>query len=77
MLDLAAVAEPAPVADVFRAETRSLALAVLERDRQLNWALLEHPQRLNIRTIDSVCAEIARSLPVLSGGGGRLSLIHI
>jgi len=76
LLDLAAVAEPAPVADVFRAETRSLALAVLERDRQLNWALLEHPQRLNIRTIDSVCAEIARSLPVLSGGGGRLAPVE-
>jgi ATP-dependent exoDNAse (exonuclease V) beta subunit len=73
LLDLAAAAELTPPADAFNAETRALALAVLARDRQLGWALLDHPQRLNIRTIDSVCAEIARALPVLSGGGGRLS----
>ena len=53
----------------FERETRSFALAVLERDRSLGWNLLEHPRRLNVRTIDSVCAEIARSLPVLSGNG--------
>ncbi|MGD0797835.1 MAG: UvrD-helicase domain-containing protein [Acidobacteriaceae bacterium] len=76
LLSLAAVAEPAPLADDFNAETHALALAVLARDRQLGWALLDHPQRLNIRTIDSVCAEIARALPVLSGGGGRLTPIE-
>ena len=47
--------------------------AVLRRDEQLGWGLLEHPRRLNMRTIDSVCGEIARSLPVLSGGGGGQS----
>jgi ATP-dependent helicase/nuclease subunit A len=56
----------------FHAETRALALAVLARDRQLRWSLLDRPHRLNIRTIDSVCAQIARTLPVLSGSGGRL-----
>jgi ATP-dependent helicase/nuclease subunit A len=56
----------------FKSHTRTLAQAVLARDRQLGWDLLDQPQRLNIRTIDSVCAEIARALPVLSGGGGRL-----
>ena len=65
---------PSPsTANSFDRETRELALAVLERDRQLDWSLLDRPQRLNIRTIDSVCAEIARTLPVLSGSGGRLS----
>ena len=53
----------------FEHETRAFALAVLERDRKFGWGLLEHSRRLNIRTIDSVCAEIARSLPVLSGSG--------
>ncbi len=62
-----------PTASSFDLETRELALAVLERDRQLDWSLLDHPQRLNIRTIDSVCTEIARALPVLSGSGGRLT----
>lgn len=53
--------------DEFDRRTRQLAAAVLERDRSLSWGLLEHPRRLNIRTIDSICAEIARGLPVLSG----------
>ncbi|HEX4139391.1 MAG TPA: UvrD-helicase domain-containing protein, partial [Candidatus Methylacidiphilales bacterium] len=57
----------------FDRQTRDLAIAVLERDRQLGWSLLDQPHRLNIRTIDSVCAEIARALPVLSGSGGRLT----
>ena len=70
----AAQRSPAPTtASSFDLQTRELALAVLERDRQLDWSLLDHPQRLNIRTIDSVCAEIARTLPVLSGSGGRLT----
>jgi ATP-dependent helicase/nuclease subunit A len=54
----------------FEIQTRMLAEAVLQKDELLDWQLLEHPRRLNMRTIDSVCAEIARSLPVLSGGGG-------
>ena len=57
----------------FDRQSRALALAVLARDQQLGWSLLNHPQRLNLRTIDSVCAEIARTLPVLSGSGGRLA----
>jgi ATP-dependent exoDNAse (exonuclease V) beta subunit len=55
----------------FERETRTLAEAVLQRDALLGWGLLEHPRRLKIRTIDSVCGEIAQSLPVLSGSGGR------
>ena len=51
-------------------ETQWLATAVLERNRELGWGLLEHPRRLNVRTIDSICAEIARGLPLLSGGSG-------
>ncbi|WP_263366020.1 UvrD-helicase domain-containing protein [Edaphobacter bradus] len=50
--------------------TRVLAQSVLRRDATLRWGLLERPRRLNIRTIDSICSEVARSLPVLSGSGG-------
>jgi ATP-dependent helicase/nuclease subunit A len=57
----------------FERETRALAEAVLRRDQMLEWGLLERPRRLRVRTIDSVCAEIAGSLPVLSGGGGGQS----
>jgi ATP-dependent helicase/nuclease subunit A len=66
-------AEELPKPSDFVAQTRTLAHAVLKRDRALGWDLLDHPHRLNLRTIDSVCAEIARTLPVLSGSGGRLT----
>ena len=61
----------------FNRETHRFAQAVLDRDALLGWRLLEHPHRLRIRTIDSVCAEIAQSLPVLSGGGGACPSIYI
>lgn len=54
----------------FDRETRTLAEAALARSVGLGWAVLERPSRLNIRSIDSVCAEIANSLPLLAGGGG-------
>jgi len=57
-------------ASAFDTETRALAEAVLARDAALGWRILDHPQSLNIRTIDSVCAEIVNSLPLLSGSGG-------
>ncbi len=64
---------PGSAASDFATQTRALAHAVLERDRELGWSILDHPHRLNIRTIDAVCAEIAKTLPILSGSGGRLS----
>jgi len=51
----------------FERRSRELARAVLARDRVFGWGLLDHPRRFNIRTIDSICSEISRSLPVLSG----------
>ena len=50
--------------------SRNLALAVLEHDGRQGWNLLEQPSRLRIRTIDSLCSELARQLPVTSGLGG-------
>ncbi len=57
-------------ASPFDRTTRELALAVLDRDRALGWRLRENPQQLNIRTIDSVCAELATGLPLLAGSSG-------
>jgi ATP-dependent exoDNAse (exonuclease V) beta subunit len=60
----------------FQLATRRLAQAVLARDRERGWDLLRQPQRLKIRTIDSLCYEIAQHLPLLSGLGGNLSPIE-
>jgi ATP-dependent exoDNAse (exonuclease V) beta subunit len=56
-------------ASSFERETRALAEAVLAVDSRLGWRLLDQPRRLRIRTIDALCAEIARTLPLLSGSG--------
>ena len=50
--------------------SRELALAALQNDEARGWNLLEQPSRLRIRTIDSLCSELARQLPILSGLGG-------
>ena len=50
--------------------SRELALLVLQQDQAQGWNLLDQPKRLRIRTIDSLCSELARQLPVLSGLGG-------
>ena len=44
--------------------SRELALTVLENDGVRGWNLLEQPSRLRIRTIDSLCSDLARQLPV-------------
>jgi ATP-dependent helicase/nuclease subunit A len=70
-LESAARGEPLKSDSDFDRETRALSERVLRRDGLMGWELLQHPRRLNIRTIDSVCREVARLLPVLSGAGGR------
>ena len=50
--------------------SRDLALAALKNNTPGGWNLLEQPSRLRIRTIDSLCSELARQLPLLSGLGG-------
>ncbi len=58
----------------FEQQTRALALAVLQRDRESGWGLLASPRRLRIQTIDSLCMEIAGTMPLLSGSAGRAPL---
>jgi ATP-dependent exoDNAse (exonuclease V) beta subunit len=55
--------------------TRALATAVLERDRERNWSLRENASRLRIQTIDSLCASLARQMPVLSGLGAPPAIV--
>ena len=50
--------------------TRELARQVLQRDRELGWDLLEHPGRLRVQTIDSLCMTITGEMPWLARLGG-------
>jgi ATP-dependent helicase/nuclease subunit A len=50
------------------------ARAVLARDAERDWQLLEQPERLRATTIDAFCAQIAAQLPLLSGLGGRVAI---
>ena len=62
----AAAGKPVPDHD-FDRTTRALAEAVLSRNTERGWAILQRPHLLNIRTIDALCGEIARAVPLLSG----------
>ncbi len=75
-LEAAAYGEGVEANSAYARTTRDLARAVLNRSEQLGWKLLDHPQRLKIRTIDSVCGEIARLLPVLAGAGARMAAVE-
>ncbi|MEN0035960.1 MAG: UvrD-helicase domain-containing protein [Cellvibrio sp.] len=51
--------------------TWQLAQKVLQRDRELQWNLLQSPQRLRVQTIDSLCRSITKQLPLASGIGAQ------
>lgn len=49
--------------------TWQLAQAVLKRDNEKQWNLVECPQRLRVQTIDSLCSSISKQLPLANGFG--------
>ena len=51
--------------------TRELADAVLRRDAEVGWHILDNPARLRIQTFDSLCASLVRQMPVLSEFGSQ------
>ena len=55
--------------DDYARQTRQLAHAALAHARARDWRLLENPQRLRVRTIDSLCQYLARQMPLASGFG--------
>lgn len=65
-----------PLADDYQRRTRDLALAALARDREKNWNLIADPSRLQIQTIDSLCATLTRQSPVTSGFGGAGQIVE-
>jgi len=52
-----------------------LAQAVLARDKERDWQLLQNTQRLNLRTIDALCTTFAHRLPIVSELGGPAGLV--
>src|SRR5439155_8273987 len=64
----AAEAAPAPVA-THQVLTWKLARAVLERDAALGWNLTAHPARLQVHTIDALCATLMRQAPLAAKVG--------
>jgi ATP-dependent exoDNAse (exonuclease V) beta subunit len=61
---------PAPSAP-HEKNTWQLARAVVAKDAQQQWGLLDNPGRLRIQTFDALCATIARQMPYLSMSGGE------
>lgn len=67
---LSAAAQHEEPADDYARRTRELANAALEADRKHCWNLLSDPGRLQIQTIDSLCAMLTRQMPIISEFGG-------
>ncbi len=51
--------------------TYELSLKALECSALQNWQLIENPSRLRIFTIDSLCAHLARQMPLMSRFGSQ------
>jgi ATP-dependent helicase/nuclease subunit A len=51
--------------------TYELSLQALQQAQTLNWQLIENPSRLRIFTIDSLCAHLARQMPLMSRFGAQ------
>lgn len=69
LLKLQAGQGPCPPEE-YKRRSWDLARKAMERDRELGWNLLQYPARLSIRTIDSFCTYLVRSMPWLSSLGG-------
>lgn len=65
-----------PLASAYEETTRELAAAVLKRDARQGWNLLLDVGRLQIQTIDSLCAMLTRQMPVGSGFGGVAKVVE-
>ena len=59
-----------------RALTSRLARAVLERDAALGWELVAHPARLQVHTIDALCATWMRQAPMTVQLGAMPRLVE-
>ena len=56
--------------------TYKLAAAVLERNDERQWQLLQQPDRLRVMTLDALSARIARQMPLLSRFGTQPAIAN-
>ena len=57
--------------EVHKQITYELSLQALQHADTHNWQLIENPSRLRIFTIDSLCAHLARQMPLMSRFGAQ------
>ena len=62
-----------PIEEVDR-ETYELAVIALENDQRRGWDLIRHPSRLRVLTIDALCQNIVRQMPMMSGIAGLTTI---
>ncbi len=60
-----------PPLEDYAAETWRRARAVLSRDNEMGWRLLQNPSRLQLMTIDGFCAYLTRRMPWLARFGDQ------
>ncbi|MDP1574274.1 MAG: UvrD-helicase domain-containing protein [Coxiellaceae bacterium] len=58
----------------YRHQTWSLAKKVLEKDAELDWEILQNPNRLRILTIDALSALLCRQTPLQTQFGGSFAV---
>ena len=68
---LIAAAKQMPPEKPHKLETYAISQATLAHAHTKNWALIENPARLRIFTIDSLCAHLARQMPLMSRFGAQ------
>ncbi len=56
-------------------KTWELATAVLKKDKQFQWNVMNNPNQLRIQTIDSFCSYLTKQLPILSHFGAAPAIV--
>ncbi|MBN2606302.1 MAG: UvrD-helicase domain-containing protein, partial [Thiotrichales bacterium] len=65
-----------PDAGIYETNTWLLAKAALDNSDRQGWQLLDNPQRLRIRTLDSMNSSLVQQMPLLSRFGASASVIE-
>ncbi|MEQ1598056.1 MAG: UvrD-helicase domain-containing protein [Methylotenera sp.] len=71
---LIAAANLTPPDKTHKKITYELSLKALQHAQNKGWQLIENPSRLRIFTIDSLCAHLARQMPLMSRLGAQPSM---